>query len=462
MDWIPTLTDRAGPLYRRIVEALAEDIASGRLRRGQQLPTHRALAAHLGMDLTTVTRAYGEARRQGLVQARVGQGSFVADDRSPLAQHPAASVDFDLSMIIPPMPPEADIEGRTARGLAALHRETGFAPLLAYRDFDGLTEQRSIIAAWLARRIPDATGDRVRVFPGAQNALFCLLIALAAPGDVLLVERHTYPGILAAAETRQLKLVGIETDGEGILPEALEAACRLHRPKLLYLTPTIQNPTTATLSPPRRKEIAEIVRRRDLLLIEDDAYGLLAPEMPPLAALIPDRTFHVATLSKCITPGLRVAFLLSPDASAADRIAAVRRASVHMPTLLTVGLVLRWLRDGSADAIIAAVRAEAAARQKLAATILGDHPYAAHPNGHHLWLPLRNAWTASDFTAYLKKRGLAVDGADAFRASGKPIPAIRLSLGTENDRAKLVEGLGILEAALWASPGSVRWQATPE
>jgi len=451
MGWCPTLTDRLGPLYRRIVEALAEDIASGRLHRGQQLPTHRALAANLGIDLTTVTRAYGEARRQGLIQARAGQGSFVADHRTPVANPPRTDVAFDLSMIIPPAPPEADLEGRIARGMAALHKDVGYAPLLAYRDFRGRAAERRIAAAWLGRRIPTATGDRLIIFPGAQNALLSVLIACAHPGDIVLVERHTYPGILAAAEVRQVRLVGVETDGEGILPDAFEAACRRHSPKLLYLNPTIQNPTTATLSAQRRKEVAEIVRRYGLFLIEDDAYGQLAPEIVPLAAHCPERTFHVATLSKCIAPGLRVAFLLAPDASSAGRIYEAQRATVYMPTQITVGLVARWLSDGSADTIIAAIRNEAAARQNLAAAILGDQRYAAHPNGHHLWLSLSNAGTTGDFTAYLKRRGVAVECANAFRVGGKPVPAIRLSLGASPDRPKLVQALEILAAALNAS-----------
>ena len=79
MGWSPTIHDRLGPVYARIVDALTEDIASGRLRRGQQMPTHRALANALGVDLTTVTHAYGEARRRGLTDGRVGQGTFVAD-----------------------------------------------------------------------------------------------------------------------------------------------------------------------------------------------------------------------------------------------------------------------------------------------------------------------------------------------------------------------------------------------
>src|SRR5438046_10270480 len=86
MDWAPTLADREGPLYQRIVDALSADIAGGRLRRGQQLPTHRAMAKALGIDLTTVTRAYAEARQRGLTQARVGRGTFVCESLSP-ARH---------------------------------------------------------------------------------------------------------------------------------------------------------------------------------------------------------------------------------------------------------------------------------------------------------------------------------------------------------------------------------------
>src|SRR5260370_14866286 len=109
MDWVPTLTDRDGPLYRRIVEALTADIASGRLRRGQQLPTHRVLAKALGIDLTTVTRAYTEARQRGLTEARTGPGTFVAESTAqvPHATDPQAPI--DLSMNLPPQPMKADL-----------------------------------------------------------------------------------------------------------------------------------------------------------------------------------------------------------------------------------------------------------------------------------------------------------------------------------------------------------------
>ena len=112
MDWSPTLTDRDGPVYQRIVDALSADIASGRLHRGQQLPTHRALAQALGVDLTTVTRAYTEARQRGLTEARVGRGTFVAESLSQARPAAGAQPPLDLSMNLPPQPIEADLEGR--------------------------------------------------------------------------------------------------------------------------------------------------------------------------------------------------------------------------------------------------------------------------------------------------------------------------------------------------------------
>jgi DNA-binding transcriptional MocR family regulator len=302
MDWTPTLADREGPVYRRIVEALTADIASGRLHRGQQLPTHRALAKALGIDLTTVTRAYIEARQRGLTEARVGRGTFVAESMSHVRHAAAPQPQLDLSMNLPPQPMEADLEGRLTRGIAAIQREIGFSAHLNYREPGGSEAERDIGAGWLRSRIADARGDRLVICPGTQNALFNLLIALTSPGDIVLTETLTYPGIKAAAAYTGVRLVGVPIDKEGILPDALKSACRQHAPKAVYLIPTIQNPTTATMPLSRREEVAEILRANDVLLLEDDAYGALEPNAVPIASLMPERTYFAASLSKCIAP----------------------------------------------------------------------------------------------------------------------------------------------------------------
>ena len=156
----------------------------------------------------------------------------------------------------------------------------------------------------------------------------------------------TYPGLKAAAALCGVRLVGVATDAAGILPDALKSACREHAPKALYLIPTIHNPTAVTMPPARRREVAEAIRAHHLTLFEDDAYGALAPETVPLAALIPERTYFAASLSKCIAPGLRVSFLLTPGRDAANAIISAQRASVQMP----VSLPLRWCCAGCATA----------------------------------------------------------------------------------------------------------------
>jgi DNA-binding transcriptional MocR family regulator len=446
MDWSPAIVDRHGPLYVRVVEALRADIASGRLHRGQQLPTQRALAKALGIDLTTVTRAYTEARRQGLIEARVGQGTFVAESASQSPRALGQRVEIDLSMNIPPQPLEADLDGRILRGLTSIQGEAGFFSLLNYRQPGGSPEERTVAAAWLARRVAGVTPDTVLVGSGTQTAILAFLLANTSRGDVVLAEDLTFPGFRAAAAYAGVRAVGVPMDGEGIMPEALDEACRRHAPKAVYLIPTMQNPTAVTMPEKRRKAVARVIESHDVQLFEDDAYGLLAPDVVPLASLMPERTTWAVSLSKCLAPGLRVSLLNAPNPAAAARVADALRAAVQMAPPLMVALVTRWLQDGSADRIIAAIRSEAAARQRIAAQALAGVRYAADPRGHHIWLSLPPHWSNAAFLAHLQRQGLAVVAGEVFSLGAAP-HAIRVSLGAARSRAELATALDILAAA---------------
>jgi DNA-binding transcriptional MocR family regulator len=206
----------------------------------------------------------------------------------------------------------------------------------------------------------------------------------------------------------------------------------------------------------RREEVAEILRANDTLLLEDDAYGLLEPKAVPLASLIPERTYFAASLSKCIAPGLRVSFLLTPDHEAAGQMIGALRATVQMSAFLMVALVARWLADGSADAIIDAIRDEAAARQKLAAEVLAKHAFSRHPNGHHIWVPLPQGWGRTEFASHVQRQGLAIVTAETFSVVETQPYAIRVSLGAASSRSELVGGLQILAAALRSSAAVTR------
>jgi DNA-binding transcriptional MocR family regulator len=450
MDWIPTLSEWSGPAFVRIVDALAADIISGRLKRGEQIPTHRALANALRLDLTTVTRAYSEARRRGLIEAQVGRGTFVSETTARAPENIAPKVKIDLSMNVPPQPVEANLDQHIAQGLKAIQDEAGFSAFLNYQLPGGSDEEREVAAHWLRRRVPHARSERLLVYPGNQAILFNALLSLTSPGDVVLTEALTFPGMKAAAEKLGLRLVGVAMDADGIKPDALKTACKEHKPKAVYLIPTLHNPTTATLPPKRREMIADIIRASKTNLIEDDAYGWLEPAIAPIANLIPERTYLAVGLSKCIAPALRVSHLLVPDAAAEQTMRNNLAATMQMPPPLMVALVTRWIRSGIADQIVQAIRNEAAGRQRLAGKFLKGVPCAAGSHGHHLWLPLPQRWNRIEFLREVLHRGLAVVGDDAFAIDASP-PAVRVSLGAARTRAELAQALQSL-ADMFTSP----------
>jgi DNA-binding transcriptional MocR family regulator len=248
-----------------------------------------------------------------------------------------------------------------------------------------------------------------------------------------------------------VRLVGVAMDEEGILPDALKTACKEHKPKALYLIPTLHNPTTATLGSERRKMVADIIHKNGLFLIEDDAYGLLEPTVSPIANLIPERTYLAVGLSKCIAPALRVSYLLAPDAAAEQQMTSSLQATTLMTPPLMVALVTHWLRSGVADKIILAIRNEAIGRQQLARRFLKGISYAAKPNGHHLWLSLPSQWNRAEFLSHILRHGLAVVGDDAFTVENVTSQAVRVSLGAARNRAELAQALQFLADTLKSS-----------
>jgi DNA-binding transcriptional MocR family regulator len=217
----------------------------------------------------------------------------------------------------------------------------------------------------------------------------------------------------------------------------------------------MQNPTTVTLSPARRKAIAEIIRKAGAILIEDDAYGALDPSVSPIANLIPERTYLAVSLSKCLAPALRVSFVLTPDVAAEQMLRNNLQATAQMASPFLVALVMNWLRSGVADQIVTAIRNEAIGRQQLAAKILRRQSFAAYPKGHHLWLSLPRHWNRGDFIAHVLRDGLAVVGSEAFAVDQNAPHAVRVSLGAARNRTELGTALHLLSAAL-TTPNAAR------
>lgn len=449
IEWMPEISQTDMPLYLAIADALAMDIAAGRLSPGDRLPPQRQLAQLLGIDFTTVARAYVEAQARGLVSATVGRGTFVAGPAAKPAAAPPVLVDF--SMNLPPEPDEPELLSRMGAGLAEMSGD--IVNLLRYQSFGGTPAAKQAIFPWLARLGLAPTQERLFITAGAHAALLSIFSVLAKPGETILCEEITYPGARAIAAQLGIRLVGLKMDVQGIDPAALAAACETMQPKALYLTPTLQNPTTITMPAARRQMLADIARRFTLPVIEDDAYAFIPVQAPaPLAALLPDLTWHIAGLSKCLGAGLRCAYVLAPDTRAAWAFVAAARAATVMASPLTVALVTRWLEEGTAEAILRFIRKEAASRQGIAQEILAGHELRSDPLSFSLWLTLPAPWTRSAFAGQMQGRGLGIVPSDAFAVTAAPPEAVRVGLGGPARRSEIRAGLEYMAHMLAESP----------
>ena len=447
--WTPRLKPGSGPVYLGIADALEADIASGRLAPGTRLPPQRALAEALGIDFTTVTRAYAEARARGLLTGKVGQGTFVRGGRA--GSRASGEGRVDLSMNLPPRFSDPALVGRLWRDIAALEEEGGLDLLLQYQAPGGALADRQAAAEWLKPRLHDLPTDRLVIAPGAQSALCAITGLLAAPGDTIAAEALCYPGFRALAAQQRLRLAPVAMDDEGLLPDALEIVCARQKPKALYLTPTLHNPTTATMKLARRQAVIAVARKHNLLLIEDDAYGMLASASPPpLAALAPDITWHIAGLAKCLSPALRVAYCAVPDARAASRLSAAIRATAAMASPLTAAIARGWIENGTASQLLAAIAKESAARRALAARLLPRDLFKGD-DGFHIWLTLPAPWTRGEFLTRLTPLGIGAVASDAFALTDPP-EALRLGLGAPQTQEELAHGLAVIADLLSEPP----------
>lgn len=451
IDWANAVAAIAGPRYRAIVQAVETAVEMGRLRPGDRLPTQRDLARRLGVNLGTVGQAYAAMQESGLVSGEVGRGTFVAlperaDGPRSLWDHSAPDTFVDLSHNFPdraPLHPAvADI---VREGAAAMD----LGPLLARQIDAGLPRHRQAAAAWLGRFGLDRPPEDVMITCGGQHGLSLAMAALSQPGDPVLTEELTFYGLRSAAGMMGRTLLGVRIDRYGLMPEYLDIACRRTGAKLLFCSPTLHNPTTATMPADRRLEILEVARRHDLLIVEDDVWGFM-PERPelPFAALDPERVVYITSLSKILGPGLRIGMLCMPG-HAAHALGVALRATTLMASTLTAEWATRLIASPIMDGVIGSVRREIGARQGIVVACLPERSVITRPDSFNVWLKLTNGWSAEAFTRAAELAGVGVTPCGMFEVGlHNRSDAVRICLNGAPDRASLTRALHRLSGIL--------------
>ena len=355
-----------------------------------------------------------------------------------------------------------DVEGLQQASQQALASEPGAA--LQYGATEGHGPLREALAGFMAAKGATASADNLIVTTGSQQALDLLAKVMINPGDKVIVEGPTFLATIQCFRLYGAQLISAPIDAQGVQVDRLEQLIVEHRPRMIYLIPTFGNPSGAMLSLERRRRVLELAAQHQVLVVEDDPYGdLYFGEPPPpsllaLSAQVPgsrDVLAYCGSLSKVLSPGLRVGWLLAPAELLARATMCKQFSDAHTSTFAQV-TATHYLQAGRMPATLATVRATYAERARAMGAALqrelGDALSFTQPQGGlFFWASLTGAGGrlkhAGDFAKKAIERGVAFVPGAPFYAQNPDPATLRLSFATA-DVAKIEEGIARLKLAL--------------
>jgi DNA-binding transcriptional MocR family regulator len=451
------------PLYRQIVEQIRDQIYSGVLPAGSQLPTVRSLAESSGITRITVQTAYAELQSGGWIDATVGRGTFVSE-RARQARHlPDRQQPVTADVVIDDMLQISRVQG--VRSLANASPDTRLFPaqefwgivnnlqqdalsIIEYGSTQGDEELRIEIAGLVAERGVSALPAEIIVTNGATQALSLVVQALCRPGDTVLVEEPTYLSFLNILRAFGVRALGVAMDEQGILPDALEQAAIQARPRFLYTIPTFQNPTGITMSEERRAAVLEIANRHGFLVVEDDLYARIALNGPPPLAVrsLPDgdNVVYISSFSKTLMPGLRVGYAIA-NPSLLRRMVDLRRATDLCGPSLMQRAVAEFVRsDGYRRHLRRVIPQYRERRETLMNALSAFMPagvtWHTPEGGYCCWVKLPEEGIYEDLYAAGLRQGWAIAPGHVFSARVGTTQAFRICFG-QHEPAVLRRGV---------------------
>ncbi|MBE1282315.1 MAG: aminotransferase class I/II-fold pyridoxal phosphate-dependent enzyme [Rhodobacteraceae bacterium] len=434
--WPAALQKSKGPKYKIVADTIRKAVSNGALEIGAKLPPVRELAYRLSITPGTVARAYTILTDEGVLQAEVGRGTFVAEPFTPVPEdvwarqlhiHELRNPGV-VSLFSPRLPDVGQIS--LVRNALRQVADGPALPLMSYPTRDAYTPVRQAVAKWLSdQQIGAVTEQDVVLTHGGQHGLHVAMQAIL-DGDrpTVLVEELSYAGFRRAAELLRTSVAGVAMDQHGIRPDALEAVARRTGAQILCTSPEVHNPTGGHTPLERRKEILEVARRYGLQIIEDDCYRLGEARAPGYRALAPELAWHVTSISKSLTPALRVGFAVAPTGRSAD----LRRVAEHSyfglaQPLAEVTRIL--LSDPRSKSLLAKVRDEMARYVHVAVNALGGFNLVWDSRVPFLWLTLPPGWRSAAFTRAAEAQGVQIRSADEFALrDGRAPHAVRIAV----------------------------------
>ncbi|PZM14824.1 PLP-dependent aminotransferase family protein [Rhizobium tubonense] len=428
-----------------MADTIAAEIANGTLKPGDRLPPQRSFAYERKIAVSTASRVYTELLHRGLVVGEVGRGTFVSGDarRGAAAPGEPRGIRVDLEFNYPLLPNQTALIAKSLEGLekplaldAALKQGTSF----------GTPAMRSLGASYLSQGDWSPAADQLVFTGNGRQSIAAALAALVPMGGRCGVEALTYPFIKGIATRLGIVLVPLAMDESGVRPDAVEKAHHDAHLSAIYIQTAVQNPLGTTMPSGRRVDLLRVLERIDLPVIEDHVYGFL-DEMPPLAALGPDRSIVIDSLSKKVAPGLTLGFIL-PPVRLRERVMASVRSGGWTASGFAFAAAERMIGDGTVAELASLKRIDAQSRQKLAVDRLEGFEIQANPKCYHLWLTLPPHWRSQSFVAAAVRRDIALTPSTTFAVIPGHAPnAVRLALAAPT-MDQLDTGLSTIAAML--------------
>lgn len=432
--------------YKILVQSIARDIEEGILINGTRLPPQRELAQKLGISVQTVSNAYKELERDGVIRCEVGRGSFVAPSMTAnvssymLDYNEYSVADFSISRII--YTSEHDrIWRQTCNEIAA---EIDQPWMSECRPIAGFEQHRNTGISWVGRMGISATPETLMITNGASHGVFLALAALAGSDDTVLCGKLTDHSAIGAAHVLGFNLKGLDIDEYGIVPDHFEDICANERISALVCIPNIHNPTGAIMPESRRRAIAKIARRYGVYIIEDDVYGpLMSKRLPAISHFAPELGFYCTSFTKSVMTGLRTGYINVPTRFIL-RINGILRVNSWMGTPLIAEIASRWVENGTADYLIDIQRKYLALRHLMVTDILGEYVDQHDEASPFVWVNVPNRWRADKLAEILRRRGIAITLSEPFavkQSQSADFNAFRVCLGADMEDEEMRRAL---------------------
>ena len=454
-NWLPELEPGKGPLYLQLADRIETDIAEGILAPGTKLPPQRNLAFDIGVTIGTIGRAYNLIRERGLVSGEVGRGTYVTDHKvASLVQAPPHTEPFGGTRGPVATPGKIRMDSTAA---IEVGQSDAMEQLLAQitRQFprEMSSYSRTLPASWQEAGSKWLSGagwvpEPASIVPtlGAHSAILAVIAAITVPGDRVAFEDLTYCSAARSVNLMGRRSIILHTENGSATPDDFERLCAQQHPKLVFLMPSLHNPTATTMPEDHRRAIVEIARRHNVWIIEDEIYGsVMGNDHIKIADLAPERTFHIGGLSKSVAAGVRGGWVACPPHLAARVHTAHKMVTGGMPFIMAE-LGAQLVNSGEADAIRAKVQTEIAAREAIARSVFAGMEFSSQPLSPFLWMKLPDPWLSGTFKSAALNEGVLVDDEDEFKPgrTEKVFHRVRLGLTVPETRDEVVQGFSIL------------------